>query len=82
MTTDDQTGEFTLNMAMTKGEHEGDVQVTVTFPKDKAILGITALHRAGESKITQQLAAAYQNDPSVKQALEDAGLTIMDGDDE
>jgi hypothetical protein len=77
------TEKFELNFTgVTRADVQGDVSISVTYPKGKAMLAIVALAEAGTAKYGAQLAAALSGDHSVAEALAAAGLAVADGDDE
>lgn len=73
----------TENMELTLGTSEGnEVVVSVTYPKDNALLALRALDTLAKPEYISGLIAEFSDDPSVAEMLKRAGLVYGDEDDD
>lgn len=72
--------EFETVLSFQNGK---ECKITFEFPKDEAIVAIHAIRMLGSTKGITQMFAALEDDPSVRDRLENAGLSFGgDGDED
>lgn len=73
----EEVGTFDLNIDFANGE---SVVVTFTYPKDRAVLAINAVGRISE--LGTNLIYALRDDPSVRDKLDESGISFDDEEDD